>query len=51
MAWTDKLQICLFQCNPTDRLTFLVIHKVCIDLCGGYILVNEHLADSIDVCA
>ena len=41
----------LFQRNSANRFTFLVIHKVGIDLCRGDILVYEHLADSINVCA
>ena len=56
LVFNDKLgfiktQNSLFQRNPVDSLTFLVIHKVGIYLRCGDILVNKHLADRINICA
>ena len=41
----------LFQRYGIGRTAFLLVHKVGIDLCGGHILVSEHLRHRIDVCA
>ena len=46
-----KRQTGLFQGNPADRLTLFVVHKVGIDLGGCHVLMDEHLADSIDIRA
>ena len=50
-TWAYERRTGLFQSNPADRLTLFVVHKVGIDLGGCHVLVDEHLANSIDIRA